>query len=916
MSNPHRRHLVALVALSLLVFAGCVAGGSSSPFLPLPEDAAPSGDTALPADGGLDSHVPTDSGAHLDTGGTPGDTGTSGPVDTGAIPKDATVVDAAPTTFFVGGTLSGLASGDTVVLADNGSDDLVVAANGPFVFTTPVPAGSTYVVTVITQPGLPSETCTVTQGTGMAVATVASIVVSCVSDSFAVGGTVSGLAPGDSVVLEDNGGDNHAVAANGSFSFPTTVASGAPYAVTVLTQPMSPLQTCVVSGGSGTIASAAVTSVAVTCTTDTFSVGGTLSGLTQGNSIVLEDNGGDAVPVTANGSFMFPTQVPSGHAYMVSVSTQPSGQTCSVSAGAGTVGAANVSSVVVNCGIATYTVGGTVLGLAPGDTVGLQANGESLSIGSNGSFAFATPLPVGTSYAVTVSASPSSPAAETCVVANGTGIIASSNVSTVTVTCTVLTFSVGGTVTGLGAGDSVTLQNNGGDDVTITSNQPFTFATSVASTSPYDVTVLTNPASPLEFCSVVGGTGSITNQAVTNVAVTCYPPPFPSTGANGAFSPTVSIVLPSGVYNYTTINIPKGVAVTASGTGTLDLRATGTVLIAGTINLSGSGGGAPQPCGSFPGGAGGGATGDPLYSPTFGNGTAGPGGPEGTGAPGSSGMEEPDASLVIGGGGGDFGGGGGGTVKTDGSGGGGGGGYAGGGGGSGGSFLGGPGAGTEGGAAGAAFWSGGAGGQFSGGGVYNGSSGQNGQLGNGGSNGGSTETGAGGGGGGISSAAASDLAVASTFIPGSGGGGGSGNYLSPGGGGGGGGGALRIAGPTIIVAATGQLLATGGAGSPGLPQCGGTGPGGGGGGGSGGVIFLDGAIVSVAAGATVSAAGGAGAASPGGGLAGGGSGGLGRIRLSLTPGPSVLSGTFNPPLQGGAGAANTPGFAYVAAFPN
>jgi hypothetical protein len=75
--------------------------------------------------------------------------------------------------------------------------------------------------------------------------------------------------------------------------------------------------------------------------------------------------------------------------------------------------------------------------------------------------------------------------------------------------------------------------------------------------------------------------------------------------------------------------------------------------------------------------------------------------------------------------------------------------------------------------------------------------------------------------------------------------------------------------------------------------------------------------VSVAVSATLSAGGGPGAASPGGGsLAGGGAGGLGRVRLSLVPGASSLAGVFNPPLQGGTSPANTPGFTYVAVFPN
>src|SRR6202021_2284305 len=49
----------------------------------------------------------------------------------------------APATFTVGGTVAGLTSG-TLVLADNGGDDLTVSANGSFTFATPLATGAAY----------------------------------------------------------------------------------------------------------------------------------------------------------------------------------------------------------------------------------------------------------------------------------------------------------------------------------------------------------------------------------------------------------------------------------------------------------------------------------------------------------------------------------------------------------------------------------------------------------------------------------------------------------------------------------------------------------------------------------------------------------------------------------------------------
>jgi len=53
--------------------------------------------------------------------------------------------------------------------------------------------------------------------------------------TFTIGGTVSGLAAGQQVTLENNGGDSLLVAANGSFSFKTAVAASDGYSVTVAT---------------------------------------------------------------------------------------------------------------------------------------------------------------------------------------------------------------------------------------------------------------------------------------------------------------------------------------------------------------------------------------------------------------------------------------------------------------------------------------------------------------------------------------------------------------------------------------------------------------------------------------------------------------------------------------------------------
>ena len=71
------------------------------------------------------------------------------------------------------------------------------------------------------------------------------------------------------VVLQDNGGDDLSVSSDGPFTFATPLVDGGAYNVTVKSSPSG--QTCTTSGASGTVASANVTGVAVTCTSQTTS---------------------------------------------------------------------------------------------------------------------------------------------------------------------------------------------------------------------------------------------------------------------------------------------------------------------------------------------------------------------------------------------------------------------------------------------------------------------------------------------------------------------------------------------------------------------------------------------------------------------------------------------------------------------
>lgn len=165
----------------------------------------------------------------------------------------------------------------------------------------------------------------------------------------------------------------------------------------------------------------------------TFTIGGTINGLV--GTVVLQNRNGDALSLTQDGSFIFSQVAADGDDYLITVSTQPAQQTCVVTHGTGTVTAANVSAVAVQCTTNTYTVRGTVTGLS--STLVLRNTNlnsvEDLAISANGAFAFTVPLADGTDYAVTVLIQPSN--VITCTATHASGTIAGADVTNVSVAC-------------------------------------------------------------------------------------------------------------------------------------------------------------------------------------------------------------------------------------------------------------------------------------------------------------------------------------------------------------------------------------------------------------------------------------------------------------------------------------------------
>jgi hypothetical protein len=253
-------------------------------------------------------------------------------------------------------------------------------------------------------------------------------------------------------------------------------------------------------------------------TIGSFLVGGTLVGLTTG-SVVIQNNGGDDLTLSTDGTFSLETPVAEGALYEVTVLAQPDGLTCSVGNGSGTVEGV-ISDVAITCAVNTYAVGGTLTGLS-GRVVIQNNRGDDLTLTTNGTFTFLTNVADGGLYDVTVLTQPTG---QICTITNGSGSIGGSAISDVDVTCSVetaivaSTYSLGGILTGLIG--TVVIQNNGGDNLVLTANGPFTFTTKLLSAATYAVTVLTHP-SQMECLITGGSSGSVASANISTVSITC-----------------------------------------------------------------------------------------------------------------------------------------------------------------------------------------------------------------------------------------------------------------------------------------------------------------------------------------------------------------------------------------------------------
>ena len=345
------------------------------------------------------------------------------------------IVNCNQTTYSVGGIVSGLEAGNSIAVID-GTRMKTISANGVYVLSDQYLTNMSYNVIVNTD-GI-NQTCTADHPTGtINQNNITNVNINCIIipiDTYQVGGSLVGLDTGNSITLQNNLTDDLVVSSNSSFVFLTALNDGSQYDVTIKTQPTE--QDCVVNNSSGIINGSNIQNIQIICTTNSYPLSGNVAGLAVGKSFVVQIEGVESKTILTNGSFTFDVELSAGTSYTISVDNQPIAQTCVVNNGNGTMPAnavTNISITCVNNQGTSFSVGGSVAGLDAGKILQLRSlPNDILNINANGTFTFNLQIANGSAYNIVVESHPS---AQMCVVANASGVIAGTDINSVSITC-------------------------------------------------------------------------------------------------------------------------------------------------------------------------------------------------------------------------------------------------------------------------------------------------------------------------------------------------------------------------------------------------------------------------------------------------------------------------------------------------
>jgi len=168
------------------------------------------------------------------------------------------------------------------------------------------------------------------------------------------------------------------------------------------------------------------------------SLTGSISGLTTSGLILYDASSLLSISSGAT-SFIFPTKVLSNYSYSVTVYSQPTDSTCTITNGSGIAGTDDVSDIKVTCVATSFKLGGTITGLT-GSGLEIVNGSNDLTIAAQtdptktDSWVFSTKVAENSHYGVTIL---NQPTGQTCTIANALGTMpAADNLTAIAITCT------------------------------------------------------------------------------------------------------------------------------------------------------------------------------------------------------------------------------------------------------------------------------------------------------------------------------------------------------------------------------------------------------------------------------------------------------------------------------------------------
>jgi LmbE family N-acetylglucosaminyl deacetylase len=290
----------------------------------------------------------------------------------------------------------------------------------------------------------------------------------------------------------------------------------------------------------------------------TYTISGTITGV-GGATLTLSSGGSTVATTTANGSGAYSfTNVLNG-SYTVTPSL--TGYTFSPTSAAVTVNGANATVTTFAAAVQTYTISGTITGVA-GVTVTLSSGGSTVATitsGASGTTYSITGISNG-SYTVTPSLS-----GYTFTPTSASVTVNGANATATAFTATAQTYTISGTISGAG-GNGATVKLTGAASATTTANSAGAYSFTGATNGSYTVTPsLAGYAFSPTSASVTVNGANATVSAFSSTAVQTYTISGTITGAAGATvtlssggSTVATITSGASGTTYSFANVPNG----------------------------------------------------------------------------------------------------------------------------------------------------------------------------------------------------------------------------------------------------------------------------------------------------------------------------------------------------------------------